>query len=212
MAKKRPKPRVPDPVIVGGVPRWGTKKQGALDARERGYKNRIFELEQAQAESIRALASLAAQRDDLRRKLDAAASPRRIAALRKVCMLPLRESTDLGIADELLSLCAWLAELEMGIATQVKIAMDVASGKSPPSVPGTNPSPVFPPVSGITKTVPDHDDADSIDDLFARAVDVHLERMDECYYWLGITPIGGQTIHIDISQEKNHPIRARIRK
>ena len=37
-----------------------------------------------------------------------------------------------------------------------------------------------------------------IDDMFLRGVDVHLERMDTNYYWLGITLPDGRTVHIDI--------------
>lgn len=42
---------------------------------------------------------------------------------------------------------------------------------------------------------------------------VHLERMDNAYYWLGITLGDGRTVHVDIFKTKAHKmkIEARIR-
>ena len=62
---------------------------------------------------------------------------------------------------------------------------------------------------------PDPDDPTSIDDMFIRgseSADVHLERMDNGYYWIGVT-IDGVTTHIDITIDKGRrTIRARVRR
>lgn len=57
--------------------------------------------------------------------------------------------------------------------------------------------------------LPDPDDADSVDDLFVRGCDVHLERMSSGYYWIGIH-VGDEVIHIDIVSKRK--IKARVRK
>lgn len=60
---------------------------------------------------------------------------------------------------------------------------------------------------------PDPDDDTSIDDAFVKTpVDVHIERMDRAYYWIGITDSNGVTHHIDITLDKGRRvIRARVR-
>jgi len=45
---------------------------------------------------------------------------------------------------------------------------------------------------GRIRWVLDHDDPESVDDLFAENADVHLERMANGYYWLGISVKGVQ--------------------
>lgn len=55
----------------------------------------------------------------------------------------------------------------------------------------------------------DLDDADSIDDLFVKGCDVHLERMDNGFYWIGIY-VGDEVIHIDIVSRRK--IKARMRR
>jgi hypothetical protein len=219
MAKRRPPQIKPKrtPLI-----RWGTQKQGKANERERGYLNRIHELETMVNTLVddanKLVHDTTMARGRLQSALDAIINPVEIIALRCVCSMPLVKATELGLAANVTALCKVLARLEdtqvqaKAKAAIVQDALDkVASGK-PLSVPGTNPNPVFPAVSGVTKVRPDEDDADSVDDLFAKGVDVHLERMDDRYYWLGLTPIGGETVHIDISQTKSHPMRARIRK
>lgn len=213
MGKKRSKPSVVDPIMVTTVSRWGTKAQGKLNERERGYKNRIFELETSLnaivEDTNKALRETEASRDRLQGMLDAVMSTYTLESLRCVCSLPVRSAIDLGVYESLRVLTRWLADLESPqLRGNVTTAIMLASLDKVARVPATSP-----PVSGITKVLPDHDDADSVDDLFARGVDVHLERMDDHYYWLGITPmIGGETVHIDISQEKTKLMRARIRK
>ena len=50
---------------------------------------------------------------------------------------------------------------------------------------------------------PDRDDKHSIDDLFAEGCSVHLERMDNGFYWMGIYCADGREIHIDIVNKRN---------
>lgn len=47
----------------------------------------------------------------------------------------------------------------------------------------------------------DHDDPNSVDDLVATGADVHLERMSDDHYWLGIT-VDGITHHFDLTTRK----------
>jgi hypothetical protein len=46
----------------------------------------------------------------------------------------------------------------------------------------------------------DHENPDSVDDLFAVGA-IHLEQMSACHYWLGIT-IGDRTYHINLHSKR----------
>lgn len=64
--------------------------------------------------------------------------------------------------------------------------------------------------SGITKN---REDDRGIDDLFAKLVNVHLERMDKRTFWMGIYDITGGVQHIDFFVEGNGKIlKAKVRK
>lgn len=60
--------------------------------------------------------------------------------------------------------------------------------------------------------LPDHDDDDSVDDMFVRNCDVHLERMSNGYYWLGIyvdrDPT--KTVHVELTSKRR--IKAWVRR
>lgn len=111
-AKKRRKPYDGDPMMVTTLPRWGTKAQGKQNERERAYKNRIHELETALAGAQGVIEHTAKSRDGLMRMLDTVLSPRYVAALRKVCLMPLLSSVELGVDEPIGILCVWLAQLE----------------------------------------------------------------------------------------------------
>jgi hypothetical protein len=49
--------------------------------------------------------------------------------------------------------------------------------------------------------IPDYYDPDSVDDLFAKSVDVRLEQMSSCHYWLCIV-VGDQEHHFDIVSKR----------
>src|SRR6185295_4433929 len=49
--------------------------------------------------------------------------------------------------------------------------------------------------------IPDHDNPESVDDLFAGNADIHLERMNNNHYWIGIT-INGETHHFDLHSKR----------
>jgi hypothetical protein len=57
---------------------------------------------------------------------------------------------------------------------------------------------------------PDHDDEDSVDDMFIKNCDVHLERMDNGFYWLGVY-IDGEVVHIDICTPERSRTRIKAR-
>jgi hypothetical protein len=57
--------------------------------------------------------------------------------------------------------------------------------------------------------IPDHDDPDSVDDLFAKNVDVRLEQMSSGHYWLCIF-VGDEEHHFDIVSKRK--IRAVARQ
>lgn len=206
MAKRRPK----DPLAGTKPPRWGaTQKQGAKYERERADKNRIHQLEQLLRGADIVTGKAITTRDNLMHTLDTVLSPKNIDALKKVCMLPVKTAIELGIEDPLGVLCAWLAELEGGGKAKASAAITAAARDK---VEGTNPNAVFPSVSGVVSEVFDGFDADSINDLYVKGADVRLERMDNRTYWLGITPIGGQQLHIDISPRKSGRLHARLRR
>lgn len=50
--------------------------------------------------------------------------------------------------------------------------------------------------------IPDQDDPNSVDDLFAEGVDVRLERMSDGYYWMMIR-VDGEEHHFDLSVPKH---------
>jgi len=57
---------------------------------------------------------------------------------------------------------------------------------------------------------PDHDDPESVDDLFARSVDVRMERMDNGHYWFCIYLADGTQHDFDITSKRK--IRAFARQ
>jgi hypothetical protein len=57
--------------------------------------------------------------------------------------------------------------------------------------------------------ISDHDDEDSLDDMFIENCDVHIERMDNGFYWIGIY-VDEEIVHIDITAPRE--IRARPRR
>lgn len=57
------------------------------------------------------------------------------------------------------------------------------------------------PAGSSIRWKPDHDDPNSVDDLFANGAHVHLERMSNTHYWLGIT-IDGVTHHFDLHSKR----------
>jgi len=63
--------------------------------------------------------------------------------------------------------------------------------------------------AGPLRWKPDADHAASADDLFARPEHVHLERMSDTHYWLGLE-IDGVTHHIDIVKQ-GRKLRAYVR-
>ena len=69
-------------------------------------------------------------------------------------------------------------------------------------------------IPSFPEYLPDPDDDTSIDDAFIKApIDVHIERMHNSYYWLGITTADGKTHHVDITLDRGRRvIRARVRK
>ena len=195
---------------------WGANKQTAKRlAAERELKNRLFEAEAHLRNANVSISQLVNERDDFRRLLDRACDPKRIAQLRTVCQMPVQGAVKYAIVTPLADLTVWLRELEEGVVANVKQALSAANGLSVPARPlGTIPNaePLMPRPSGITKLKNDEDDPDSIDDLFAKAVDVHIERMDENHYWIGIIQVGGLTTHIDITWTKKTGLRAWVRK
>lgn len=62
-------------------------------------------------------------------------------------------------------------------------------------------------LTGITKC--QNDPNGMIDDLCARAVDVHFERMNARGFWMGITDRAGHLVHIDIWCE-SAPMRLQL--
>ena len=193
--------------------RWGaTKAQGERNARERRVKNQIADLETSLSGAQVVIGNLVTDRDRYRRMVDSVASPRALSALRQVCKISTFDAMLLGIDEPLRQLCKWLTELEGGVIDNIKTAL--ATDNPTPQAKSGPADGVFPPVSGVTKVLTDHDDPSSVDDMFAKSVDVHLERMDHDYYWLGITPVGGQTVHVDITIDKKRKrtLRARVRK
>lgn len=191
-------------------PPWGaTKATAKVLAKEREFQNRMHVLQAEIVQRDAVIGNLVTARDQLRRKLDAVCMPTHINALRIVCKMPVLAAHDLGLRDAVTNLCVWLDQLDGGVIENVRQTLSATDFevKTSPNAP-----PLMPLPSGITKVRADHDDDTSVDDLFAKAVDVHLERMDRRYYWIGIQPIGGEMVHIDITQRKNEPIRARVRK
>ncbi len=197
--KKRAKPFGGDPMMVTKHSTWGTKAQAKINERMRGYENRIHELETEVARAQGETQIVAHQRDELENKLlRSVVTDKHIAALARLCQLPVQLCQQLDATSDMIVLCALLAQLE-GTA---------------PVVTGKEPAPERP-FSGISKSSFDQDDDTSIDDLFAKRVDIHLERMDKDYYWLGITSDIGTTVHIDIARGvggKTGWVRARVRK
>jgi hypothetical protein len=55
----------------------------------------------------------------------------------------------------------------------------------------------------------DSDDEDSLDDMFVKNCDVHIERMSSGFYWIGIY-VDGEIVHVDVHSKRK--IKARLRK
>ncbi len=58
--------------------------------------------------------------------------------------------------------------------------------------------------------VADHDDAESVDDLFSKRVDFRMERMDDGHYWMAIILDDGTEHHFDLTSKRK--IRAFARQ
>lgn len=43
-----------------------------------------------------------------------------------------------------------------------------------------------------------HDEAGDLDEFVARGVNVHLERMDDCDWWMAVDFDNGETWHINL--------------
>jgi hypothetical protein len=202
---------------------WNASKADAKRfAVERELKNRIAELESERKLTIATVNNLIDARNNLRRMLDAVCDPKQVANLRLLGQVSIKEARRLGLVEALVRVELWRELLEGGVIANMEIALADAdkefADNTAPVVRtlGTIPNaePLLPHPSGVTMQQQDPDDETSIDNLFAKACDVHLERMDKHFYWLGITPVGGDTIHIDIAMDKNQkgkPMRARRR-
>lgn len=53
------------------------------------------------------------------------------------------------------------------------------------------------------------EDEDGLDDLFCiNPATVHLERMDQCSWWLGITFDDGTVVHVNVGAVRQSQVRA----
>jgi len=57
-------------------------------------------------------------------------------------------------------------------------------------------------IESTLRWIPDHDDPDSVDDLFAKGVDFRMERMSNGYYWMAIYLADGTEHHFDLTSKR----------
>lgn len=110
--RKKPKPRAFDPLAMPQT-RWGTKAQGKQNERERGYKNRIHELEQQLIE-LRKMHDDQAIRMAKYLERHRPPSEHHMESLKAVCALPMSTAIRLGVDGHVKSLCGWLDSLQRG--------------------------------------------------------------------------------------------------
>lgn len=53
-------------------------------------------------------------------------------------------------------------------------------------------------------------DDGSLDEIVAENVMVHLEQMDDGYWWLGIKTAAGETLHVDLQTRRRAHIDANV--
>ncbi len=96
---------------------WGTVAQGKDHERERGYKNRIHDLETELAGAQVVIGNLTRAKHQLERQLDALASTRFLAAVENVCDIPFAMVVALDLVDDLRVLAEWREQLDGKVAT-----------------------------------------------------------------------------------------------
>ena len=112
------KRRKPDITTKRPPPFGATKAQGKVHERERGYKNRIHDLEQTEKELRETVARLSSQLEGAW-KLIASLTPTqaRYDAVKKLALMDVYKAQQTGILNQTVVLAMWLHEWDAALAS-----------------------------------------------------------------------------------------------